>query len=220
MKAQYVSGVDSKTLLDPAASVWGQAKAESLKLMGTPAGMQPTDAIRTTWADKKIGAVENVDVQALHNGEALAFRLEWATPQANTDHGDNSVFPDGAAIAFPLTEAATVLTMGSPGNAINAWYWRANANGAGRQVTAEGIGSSETLDLDHVRGQGEFKDGKWTVTIVRALKAESAKPVAELAAGQTAKFAVAVWDGGSGERGGIKSFSGPMWLDLNIAEGK
>ncbi len=220
MKAQYVSGVDSKTLLDPDAGVWSQATAESLKLEGTSAGLQPTDAIRYSWADKKMGAAESVAVQALHNGEALAFRLEWATPQANLDSGDNSVFSDGVAVAFPLTEMTAIVTMGAPDNAVNVWYWRADANGTGRQVVAEGLGTTETLDLDHVRGQGEFRDGKWTVTIVRALKVASAKAVIELSPGQAAKFAVAVWDGGSGERGGVKAYSGPVWLDLNLAEGK
>ncbi len=220
MKAQYVAGVDSKTLLDPNAKAWGSAEAQTIKMEGTLAGMQPTPVIQTAWANKKIGQVALVEAQALHNGEALAFRLQWKTPKANTDHGDNSTFPDGAAVAFPVTALAPVMSMGAPDNPVNAWYWRASDNGSGRQVTAMGIGTSETADVDQVRGFGEYKDGKWTVTIVRAMQMESAAQVAQFTPGQAAKFGVAVWDGGAGERGGIKAMSGPLWIDLNIAERK
>jgi hypothetical protein len=43
--------------------------------------------------------------------------------------------------------------------------------------------------------------------------------VAQLKAGESAQFSLAVWDGSSGERGGIKSFSGPAWLDLSLVAG-
>jgi DMSO reductase family type II enzyme heme b subunit len=52
--------------------------------------------------------------------------------------------------------------------------------------------------------------------IARALRVETAEPVAQLAAGQTTGFAVAVWEGGNGERAGIKAFSGE-WRELALA---
>ncbi len=219
MKANYLAGVDVATLLDPKANVWSQPKAETFKLMGTPLGMQPTELIRSSWAKKKIGNVESVKVQAAHNGEVLAFRIEWASKAPSMTNGDNSIFPDGAAIALPVDERAPVITMGATGFPINAWYWRANDEGHGRQLSAEGIGTSETLDLEHVKTGGVYENGHWHVVIVRALKVESKKPVVQLEAGKDTKFGVAIWDGKNQERGGIKAFSGGAWLDLSLEAG-
>jgi DMSO reductase family type II enzyme heme b subunit len=216
MKAQLVKDVDAKALLDMDAKLWSSVKADTLKLEGTPLGMQPTEIIRSSWKDKKIGSVGSVQIQAVHNGEALAFRLEWPLAVPTLSHGDNTSWPDGAAVAFPITPNAPLVTMGAPDNGINAWFWRADNNGVGRQVVAEGIGTSDTLDLEQVRAHGEYRDGKWIVTIVRALQIESVKPVAQLAAGTTVGFGVAIWDGSHEERGGIKAFTGAVWLDLEL----
>lgn len=220
MKAAYVSGVDAPTLLDPRSSVWAKAKGEVLKLEGTPAGLQPTEMIRTAWEGKPIGAVHEVEVKILHNGEALAFHLRWAQPEAHLDNGDNTVFPDGAGILLPGAPNAPLITMGAVGMPVNAWYWRADANGKGREVVAEGIGTTETLDLTQVRGQGVYENGHWTVSIVRALQVVGESKLAELTPGQKTGFGVAIWNGGHGERGGIKAFSGAQWLELTLAAGK
>lgn len=216
------AGLDQ--LLNPKSPVWQQTQATSLKLEGTPAAMQPTAAIRETWADKKIGMVEKVNVQAIHNGNELAFRLEWDAPNHNVNHGDNSVFPDGAAIAFPAAANAPVM-MGAPNMPINIWFWRASddvatAGGEGRQINAEGIGTSDTIDKNIVKTNGSWENGKWSVVISRALIVESEKPAVKLASGQNAQFSVAIWDGSNKERGGIKSYTGMMWLELTLAGDK
>jgi DMSO reductase family type II enzyme heme b subunit len=216
MKAKLAEGVDANTLLDPTASEWGDVKAETLKLEGTPVGMQPTEMIRSTWKDKKIGTVGSVSIKALHNGEALAFRLEWAKDNASLDNGDNTSWPDGAAVAFPVTENAALITMGAPDNGINAWFWRADGNGTGRQVIAEGIGTSDTVDLEHVRAQADYRNGHWSLTLVRALQIADSPKLAQLTPGETTGFGIAIWDGANGERGGIKAYSGPAWLDLEL----
>ncbi len=216
MKAQLVQGVDANTLLDVNAKLWSSVKAETVILEGTPIGIQPTEIIRTTWADKKIGSVGSVQVQAAHNGEALAFRLEWALAAPHVSHGDNTAWPDGAGIAFPVTPGAALVTMGAPENPVNAWFWRADNNGVGRHVVAEGISSTETLDLEQVRANGEYRDGKWVVSIVRALQVESERAVVQLTPGTHTGFGVAIWDGGNSERGGVKAFSGAVWLDLEL----
>ncbi len=106
--------------------------------------------------------------------------------------------------------------MGAPGQAVNAWYWRADENGAGRQVVAEGIGTSRTVDVDLVKGNGVWKEGRWRVVIARALSVQTSEPVAQLRAGETTGFSVAVWEGGNGERAGIKAFA-PNWISFALA---
>ena len=219
MEVTYNSASSIDQLLDPQASAWQQIKASSISLEGTPAAMQPTAAIRETWSDKTIGSVSNVSVQAIHNGKELAFRLEWDAPNHKVDHGDNSIFPDGAAIAFPVVENAPVM-MGAPKMPINIWFWRANENGNGRQIDAQGIGTSDTINQGVVKSNGSWNNGKWSVVIARAMQVQSEEPAAQLQPGDEAKFSVAIWDGSNQERGGIKSYSGLAWLDLTLAGGK
>lgn len=219
MKADYLARASSETLLDPEAQLWQAAESESFELMGTPASMQPTPLIRAAWTNRATGIVESVKVAALHNGSALAIRLEWEDASENRGHGDNTSFPDGAAIAFPVNGDAPLLNMGAEQAPINVWHWRADADGAGRQLNAVGIGTSETVDTVQVRGKGVWRDGRWRVCISRDLVVEGTPPGVRLEAGGVAKFGVAIWEGSRGERGGIKAFSGPIWIDLELAAG-
>jgi DMSO reductase family type II enzyme heme b subunit len=215
MQVRFVAPTSLEELLQPEAPPWRAVRAERIALTGTPVGLQPTAAVRVAWTYRKVGAIGEVHVAALCDGQRLAFRLEWADPTENREIVETTAFPDGAAVLFPVVKGAPVVTMGAPGQAVNAWYWRADEDGAGREIVAEGIGTSRTADVDLVKGHGVWKDGRWRVVITRALRADAGEPVAQLAAGETTGFAVAIWDGGSGERAGIKSFSGD-WRELAL----
>ena len=212
MRVPYAANVDVDALLDPDAAPWRSTAPETIAMMGTPVGLQPTGAIRAAWTGKKIGAVERITVAALHNGRELAFRLEWADPTENRDLNDTTSFPDAAAVLLPSTPASVAMTMGAPTAPVNAWYWRSDADG-GRHVIGEGIGASRTIDVELVRARGVWKEGRWQVVIARALRIDTKEPVAQLEVGAKTGFAVAVWDGANSERGGIKAFSGD-WREL------
>lgn len=216
IRAPFVAGIGPDAWLDPASRVWRGSAAAEVQLIGTPLGMQPTESIRVAWRDRPIGAVERVSVAALHNGRELAFRLSWRDPDENLRVGDNDQFPDAAAVLFPSVEHAPLVTMGAPGMAVNAWYWRADEPDAGRQVVAEGIGTSRTVDRALVRARGVWKEGRWRVVIGRALRVAGGEPVVQLREGARVPVGLAVWEGGHGERGGIKAFS-PGWPSLELA---
>ncbi len=63
-------------------------------------------------------------------------------------------------------------------------------------------------------GRGLWHAGKWSVVFIRPLKTDDAQD-AQLAAGQPTKLAFAVWDGGKGQVGGRKHWSG--WNDVELA---
>ena len=216
MLAPFISEAQFDQLLDPIGPYWGSQATTNIPLYGAPAAMQPTEAIQVTWADRKIGAVNEVRVKALHDGDFLFFHLDWADPSENSDHGDNSSFPDGAAVALPLAAQTPLVTMGSPEKGMNAWYWRANAPESGRNVVSGGLGTSETLDMDLVKCGSVWREGRWQVVISRALRVQGDGPIVQLEAGGNTQFGVAVWEGSNGERGGIKSFSG-NWIELDLA---
>jgi DMSO reductase family type II enzyme heme b subunit len=100
--------------------------------------------------------------------------------------------------------------------AVNAWYWRADENGLGRHLMAEGLGTSRTIDYELVRGNGVHKNGRWHVVITRAMKVEGPDKPVQLEPGQSTGFGVAIWEGGHGERAGIKAISGDDWIKLEI----
>ena len=214
MRARYVPTTDLEALLDAQARGWKELGSETLKLEGTPLGMQLTAHIRTTWSERNIGAVERVSVSAAHDGQRLAFRFEWDAGQENRVVGDNDQFPDGAAVLLPSTPGSPIF-MGAPGQAVNAWYWRANDE-QGRNVVAEGLGTSRTVDVDLVQAQGTWKEGRWRVVLSRALRVDTTEPMAQLEPGAKTGFAVAVWDGSNSERAGIKAYSGPVWKELQL----
>jgi DMSO reductase family type II enzyme heme b subunit len=216
MKARYVAGHDLASLLDPGSAAWRGSRPERIRLVGTPSGLQPTAAVRVAWPQARIGAIGAVSVDAVLDDQQLAFRLEWEDASEDRAIGDTTVFPDGAAVLLPVVPNAPLITMGQPGLAVNAWYWRADEDGAGRQVVAEGLGTTRTVDRELVHSHGEWKDGRWRVVIARALRVETGAPVAQLQAGAKTGFGVAVWEGSHGERAGIKSFSGD-WRELELA---
>ena len=215
MKVNYSAAATVEQLLNAQDAVWQQAASTTLSLHGTPAAMQPTAAIRDTWGKKPIGATTKVDVRALHNGEFLAFQLSWADANHNVNHGDNSVWPDAAAVALPLHQDAPLMTMGAPGTPMAAWYWRADDKDLGYQVVAQGPGTSQIVDKT-VRTSAAWKDGKWTIVIARTFKSADSPNIIQLEPGQASRFGVAIWEGGHQERGGLKAFSGD-WTALDIA---
>ena len=209
MKAQFIRGVSLKELLDPEAMVWRGVKPEPLLLSGTPSALQPTLAVRAAFPEGTIGAVKNVVVAGAHNGGEIAFRLEWQDHSADTgaDGQDDVGFPDGAAILFPTRKGAPLMTMGAPGLPVNAWYWRADENGRGRHVTAQGLGTSDTLDRELVKANGIYQSGVWRVVIARSLQTRNGGSAAQLSAGGKTGISVAIWEGSHKERAGIKSFA-------------
>lgn len=200
------------SLLDPTAAAWADVAATAVALQGTPLGMQPTAAVRNGWKDRRIGVIGSVDVRALLAEDFLLFHLRWIDPVENRDHGDNTVFPDAAAIALPLHERAPLVTMGAPGLPLSAWFWRADSGDQGFEVRAEGPGTTQ-ITSHSVQANAAWSDGVWQLVLARSLAGNGSADSIALEAGQVSRFGVAVWEGAHTERGGLKAFSGD-WREL------
>jgi len=107
------------------------------------------------------------------------------------------------------------MVMGQPGAAVNAWYWRADEPTAAREISAEGLGTSEPLPGSTLRANGRWRSGRWSVVLARSLQGGDAARAAQLQPGLDTGFGVAIWDGSNQERGGIKAFSGE-WQPLSL----
>ena len=75
MQVLYVPRFEVDTVLQPDAALWQASKPETVKLKGTPLDMQPSGAIKASWANKKIGAVHAVQVA---EEQARVARLAYA----------------------------------------------------------------------------------------------------------------------------------------------
>ena len=204
----------NRTLFDPTAPQWAKVPTEEISLGGTPLHQQPSGYVRTVWAGKPVGALRFLKVQAAHNAQQISFRLEWVDETQNTDHGDGSVFPDGAGILFPLNGEAPLESMGSPDAPVNAWYWRANLpDNTAQSLIACGLGTVDETPGSAVQARARWADGSWQVVFQRPLTVAGGG--VQLSPKQPTKVAFAVWEGSSQERGGLKSFS-KSWRDLEL----
>lgn len=206
-----------RTLLDPFRPQWERVPEEVVPLMRTPLHLQPTRYIRATWADRPYGVVRAVQVRVAFSSSHIFFRLQWPDAQPNMDYGDGTVFPDAAAVLFPINGDAPLLTMGSPEAPVNAWYWRADLSRP-QNLVAHGLGTVAEAEGPELWAHAIWRDGRWSLVLARAL-GEGGATAVTLVPGMVAKVAFAVWEGENQERAGIKSFSG-IWRELEIGQGR
>jgi hypothetical protein len=80
------------------------------------------------WRDH---SVQEVDVQAVHDGKVLALRLQWADATADEHALRPDEFEDMAALELFQGDVEPFLGMGAAGVQIDLWQWRAAAQHAG-----------------------------------------------------------------------------------------
>ena len=99
--------------IEPLASRWSTAPFVNVHLLP-----QQITAPRLL-----ASSIPNVRVQALHDGESIAFRLVWNddTPNGNVASG---MFTDAAAVQLPIDAAASPM-MGHPGGRVQILHWKA-----------------------------------------------------------------------------------------------
>lgn len=213
MRAKRVD-VDSEALLDPTASQWQDVPSQATAMGPTPAEGQNSRYAQLWAQERPYGKLETLTVRAAHDGKDIAFLLEWADPTQNVDFL-NGNSPDGASVLFPLKGDAPLATMGNEGQPVNAWFWRADLEAA-ENLAASGLGTVEAASDGQVVAKAKWEAGTWRVVLARPLATGGQSEQAiQLEAGKSVKVAFAVWDGGLGERAGLKSFS-KAWLDLEL----
>ncbi len=203
---------DTAALLDPAAAAWNQVEAQDFPMVPTPLKNNPAiEAISPFIAHSTDhGVIHGLRVAGAHNGAVLALRLSWTSDKHDTIT-DLDQFVDGVAVMFPLSAKASAATMGSPGEPVNAWYWRAD-KAEPFDVVAEGYGTSVRRSGKEAKLQSGalHQNAQWHVVLARPL--DIGNTHARFAPGEPTKLAFGVWDGGNRERAGRKSFSGDFVL--------
>jgi DMSO reductase family type II enzyme heme b subunit len=216
MQSAKVNLADDE-LLDPVGAAWSRVPAETIDLSATPLASQPSSFVRS-YDPAKVGRVKRVEVQTVHNDSTIFFRLSWQDEQRNLEAAENNQFPDGCGILLPLDGGDPPMQeMGGPGAPVNAWFWRADFGDQARNVVAEGLGTTRATEHSPLRARSAYEDGAWHVVLARRLVVpEQSGEVAPLNPGSATRVGFAVWEGGNGERGGLKAFS-REWRELDIA---
>jgi len=208
MKANRIQAA-SGDLLNPAAAFWQNADTASIDLSPTPLGMV---AERSPFLalSQDHGAITGMKAAAVHNGDAFALRLTWADPTKDDKLNDLTSFVDGVAVLFGLTAKTEALTMGSPHDPANAWYWKANM-AEPFDILAQGFGNTERrpATVSRLSVSASHDGANWSVIFARPLAAKGDGQV-HLVPGRKARVAFAVWEGSHQERSGRKSFSGDL----------
>jgi len=154
-------------------------------------------------------------VRAATDGRDLAVAVDWpdaAEDRASPDETDR--YGDAAALELPLRFGAGLrlpyVGMGDEELPVALHLVRAAARGAAsREGVAAGYGSFTSGDVGRARASMRYDAGarSWRAVFVRPLAGGGL----DLRRGLV-PFAVAVWDGARGERGGNKATSGWRFL--------
>ena len=216
MQAKKVTATRDQ-LLDPLAAEWSNIPGEPLKMDATPLANQPSEYIKASRNEKEVGKVRNLMVQTAHNGSEVFFRLTWEDATKNTEITDNNIFPDCCGILIPLKGGDPPIDeMGSKDFPVNAWFWRADQKDTPHNTFAQGLGTTQFSKQCPIQTKSTWGNAAWAIVFARPLAVPELKDEAvQLAVGTPVKIGFAVWEGGSGERAGVKSFS-KEWRELTF----
>lgn len=78
----------------------------------------------------------HVDVRAIHDGSAIAFRLTWDDATADWRASQTDEFEDAVALELYRGASPPFLGMGSAEDAVDVWYWDADRQQATGEVEA------------------------------------------------------------------------------------
>ncbi|MFQ5737723.1 MAG: ethylbenzene dehydrogenase-related protein [Acidobacteriota bacterium] len=127
---QYV-----QSLSDPAAQE--QAQIRTKEIVAARVEVLPTDPEDATWQtvpEVRValmplwwheGYIDAVRVKAVHDGQRLAFRLEWDDTTRDAEGIRQQKFPDGAAVQLTPSASPPLFAMGAAGEVVNIWHWKA-----------------------------------------------------------------------------------------------
>ena len=151
-----------------------------------------------------------VEIQALHNGEEVAFRLVWddRTESRPGESDEMETYVDAIALQFsskPLSGMEKpYFLMGDASYPTDLWYWR-NDPGDAVLVQTQGAGTFQVGDKGGgLVSQSQFDNGQYRVVIKRALQTEQTDSEVQFSIGAFIPFSVTGWDGSNGESGGYQ----------------
>lgn len=209
--------------IDTAASVLAAGNTKSwkgiraVKVSMSPAPLALVASVSPYLAKVKgHGVVKELAVKMAHDGNTLSIRLEWLNEQPRNQLRDLDSFTDAVAIMFATRQSTSAITMGAPGDSVNAWFWKADEQ-APFDVIAQGYSSSQRRNgaISSLTTHQTCEKSHRVVVFQRQLQVTE-KSCINFFPDNEYKIAFAVWAGVNDERSGQKSISGEF-VNLTIA---
>jgi DMSO reductase family type II enzyme heme b subunit len=167
--------------------------------------------------------VVGLNIQALHNGEDVVFRIEWddrtESKPGETDEGEK-IYAHAMALQFPskkLVAEKPYFLMGDSTNSTDLWYWRNDTNKIIKLQTYgyKTFNPDGVEETGGVEGQGVTDNGQYRVVMQRALQTQDAENEVQFAEGEFLPISMTVWDGSNGETGGDRR-TVTAWYNLYL----
>lgn len=182
--------------------------------------------------------VDNVWVQAQHNGREIAIRFSWHDPTDSPDAAWDVFFdrftdamtdvdgphmpqqgPDIFSVMFPLQPSEGMelpyFLGGDARRPVYQFRWTSRPN-ALEVGTANGMGSFSGSASSDVRYLADFDAGEWSLQITRSLTTSEDSPATTFVPGEPIPIAFYVADGTSGEDDMRGSVSAWYSIYLNV----
>lgn len=175
-----------------------------IELIAAPTAIQPSAYVKSAYGDAKANTPW-VDFNINRQGDSWEIFLMWpcAEPIYDTKK-DVNLFADAVALLAPLTEQAPMMTMGDANNPIEGYMWRSD-NKKTIKIDSGGLGSVKRSAVSaDIKTFAHWDKNIWGVKI--NIPHWSALV-------NHKKIGIAVWQGSSADRAGLKSVT-PNWITL------
>jgi DMSO reductase family type II enzyme heme b subunit len=177
----------------------------TVTLLPAPTAPQPGGYVPKAYADRVTAVTAKADLSVEAAGSGWKIIVSWACAQPIKDISkETDKFIDACALLAPVTADAPWISMGEPGKGVDGILWRADRAQVWH-MQAEGLGTMKrNAAPKEWKVGGQWANGRWTVTF----------ELPEWALlGQHKQLALAIWQGSSQERAGLKSVS-PGWISI------
>jgi DMSO reductase family type II enzyme heme b subunit len=178
-----------------------------LNLIAAPPSYQPGEYIPVAYADATHPLTPHADFAIEKSLVGWRVSLMWpCAKQAISATGDTNRFADAAALLVPAHPDAPMMSMGAGDLPVEGFLWRADWK-APMKIRAEGFGTVQRLAAPQGwTAIGVWQHGLWSVRFEFP-----SWPALE----QQKSIGVAIWQGASAQRAGLKSVTAD-WLKVQV----
>jgi DMSO reductase family type II enzyme heme b subunit len=169
--------------------------------------------------------VVGLNIQALHNGEDIVFRVVWddrteSKPGEDEKAEGGTAYADAIALQFPSKKLAgerPYFLMGDSNHSTDLWYWRNDTNRIIKLQTSgyKTFNPDGVEETGEIEGQGVTDNGQYRVVMKRALHTKDAEQEVQFVVGEFLPISMTVWEGSNGETGGDRR-AVTAWYNLYL----
>ncbi len=210
-----ISNETANSLNSPTGDSWNNIEKNEISLSGAPSA--PFIPLVDTEETRNV-TTDTLNVKAAKTSDRIYFHLSWEDPTKNIGAPNPPNFPDAGALQMPSQPGKTTsIMMGSQNIPVNIWY--KSAGKTTEEIIAAGPGSVSSLNQSVVKGNMQYKNGRWQLVLYRTLEASgNNKPQFSNNNNNNYDIAFAVWNGANKEKDGKKAIS--TWYTLNSVSGQ